>query len=159
MRRFPHPLMKIDVNWCSPQRIFLISLSISIPMILRNRGGDPLSCCWYEKGEKENAKTQFSHKKKNHHHPTYPAEAGVDVIDTAIDCFSGMTSQPSMGAVVNALAASPAATGLDPRAICDLNEYWGEVFSVFFFFFFFFFQELNPCFCRFDNCMSHLKVE
>jgi len=54
-------------------------------------------------------------------------DAGVDVIDTAIDCFSGMTSQPSMGAVVNALAAGPYDTGLNPRVISDVNEYWGEV--------------------------------
>lgn len=31
------------------------------------------------------------------------AEAGADVIDVAVDSMSGMTSQPSMGAVVAAL--------------------------------------------------------
>ena len=37
------------------------------------------------------------------------AEAGADVVDVAVDSMSGMTSQPSMGAVV----ASCERTGLD----------------------------------------------
>ncbi|VDQ08997.1 unnamed protein product [Trichobilharzia regenti] len=31
------------------------------------------------------------------------AEAGVDIVDVAVDSMSGLTSQPSMGAVVACL--------------------------------------------------------
>ena len=34
------------------------------------------------------------------------AQAGADVVDVAVDAMSGMTSQPSMGAVVAALQGS-----------------------------------------------------
>lgn len=51
-------------------------------------------------------------------------EAGADVADTAIDSFSGMTSQPSMGAVVHALEDTPLRTGIDTTLLADLNDYW-----------------------------------
>ncbi len=35
------------------------------------------------------------------------AEAGADVVDAAIDSMSGMTSQPSMGALVASLKVLP----------------------------------------------------
>jgi pyruvate carboxylase len=35
------------------------------------------------------------------------AEAGADVVDAAIDSMSGMTSQPSMGALVASLKVPP----------------------------------------------------
>jgi len=34
------------------------------------------------------------------------AKAGADVVDVAIDSMSGMTSQPAMGSIVNALRFS-----------------------------------------------------
>lgn len=39
------------------------------------------------------------------------AEAGADVIDVAVDSMSGMTSQPSMGAIVAALERTELDTG------------------------------------------------
>jgi pyruvate carboxylase len=51
-------------------------------------------------------------------------EAGADIADTAIDSFSGMTSQPSMGAVVHALNDSPLQTGIDTVQLAELNDYW-----------------------------------
>ena len=39
------------------------------------------------------------------------AEAGADVVDVAVDSLSGMTSQPSMGAIVAALQNSEKETG------------------------------------------------
>jgi len=39
------------------------------------------------------------------------AEAGADVVDVAVDSMSGMTSQPSMGAVVASLQGTPLDTG------------------------------------------------
>lgn len=39
------------------------------------------------------------------------AEAGADVVDVAVDSMSGLTSQPSMGAVVAALEGTDLSTG------------------------------------------------
>ena len=39
------------------------------------------------------------------------AEAGADVVDVAVDAMSGMTSQPSMGAVVASVENSERDTG------------------------------------------------
>ena len=39
------------------------------------------------------------------------AEAGADVVDVAVDSMSGMTSQPSMGALVASLERTPLQTG------------------------------------------------
>lgn len=52
------------------------------------------------------------------------AEAGADIVDCAIDSMSGLTSQPSMGAIVNALAGTPLDTGIDPRHMLILSNYW-----------------------------------
>ena len=38
-------------------------------------------------------------------------EAGADIVDVAVDSMSGMTSQPSMGAIVAALQDSDDDTG------------------------------------------------
>ncbi len=54
-------------------------------------------------------------------------EEGVDVIDAAIDAMSGGTSQPCMGALVEALRHTPRDTGLDPAAIRTLSFYWEGV--------------------------------
>jgi pyruvate carboxylase len=40
------------------------------------------------------------------------AEAGADVVDVAVDSMSGLTSQPSMGAVVSSLANTELDTGI-----------------------------------------------
>lgn len=39
------------------------------------------------------------------------AESGADVVDVAVDSMSGMTSQPSMGALVASLERTPYDTG------------------------------------------------
>ena len=41
-------------------------------------------------------------------------DAGVDVVDGAIDAMSGLTSQPNLGSIVEALRYGPRDTGLDP---------------------------------------------
>lgn len=51
-------------------------------------------------------------------------ETGADVIDVAIDCMSGLTSQPSMGAIVGALQDTPLDTGIDFKLVSNLNDYW-----------------------------------
>ena len=55
------------------------------------------------------------------------AEAGADVVDVAIDGMSGMTSQPSMGAVVASLKGTELDTGLGLDSIEPLGTYWDDV--------------------------------
>jgi len=55
------------------------------------------------------------------------AEAGVDAVDAAMDAFSGGTSQPCLGSVVEALAGDARDTGLDIGAIREISDYWGGV--------------------------------
>lgn len=54
------------------------------------------------------------------------AEAGCDVVDVAVDSMSGMTSQPSMGAVVAALLNTPQNTGIDLTSVFKYSSYWEE---------------------------------
>ena len=55
------------------------------------------------------------------------AEAGVDIVDCAIDSMSSMTSQPSLNAVVTALQGQVRDTGLDPVRLQELSDYWSDV--------------------------------
>jgi len=55
------------------------------------------------------------------------AQAGADVVDTAIDSMSGTTSQPSMGAVVASLRGTKLDTGVDLSEIQKLSDYWEEL--------------------------------
>lgn len=55
------------------------------------------------------------------------AYAGADVVDCAVDSMSGMTSQPSLGAVVAALQGHPLDTQLDLEAISNVSLYWEQV--------------------------------
>jgi len=54
------------------------------------------------------------------------AHAGADMIDCCFDSFSGLTSQPSMGAIVNALSGSELDTGISPSLILPLSLYWEQ---------------------------------
>ena len=55
------------------------------------------------------------------------AEAGVDIVDVAIESMSSMTSQPSMNAVVAALHGQERDTGVDPDELQKLSDYWADV--------------------------------
>jgi pyruvate carboxylase len=55
------------------------------------------------------------------------ADAGVDAVDAAMDAFSGGTSQPCLGSIVEALRNTPRDTGLDIAAIRRLSNYWEQV--------------------------------
>lgn len=55
------------------------------------------------------------------------AEAGVDVVDTAISSMAGLTSQPSMNAVVAALERNERDTGLKLDELQKLTDYWADV--------------------------------
>ncbi len=54
-------------------------------------------------------------------------DAGVDAIDAAMDAFSGGTSQPCLGSVVEALRNTDRDTGLDIAAIRAMSGYWEQV--------------------------------
>ncbi|MFK7918505.1 MAG: pyruvate carboxylase [Ilumatobacter sp.] len=64
---------------------------------------------------------------------TYVAaiDAGVDAVDAAAPPLSGMTSQPSIAAVVSMTDDTERATGLSLDAIGDLEPYWESVRRVY----------------------------
>ncbi|UWP97644.1 pyruvate carboxylase [Aliiroseovarius crassostreae] len=53
--------------------------------------------------------------------------AGVDAVDAAMDSFSGGTSQPCLGSIVEALRHTDRDTGLSIEAIREINDYWEHV--------------------------------
>ncbi|MCR9247619.1 MAG: pyruvate carboxylase [bacterium] len=54
-------------------------------------------------------------------------ESGVHIVDTALAPMAGLTSQPSMNALIAALRGHPQETGLTNRAIQPLADYWEAV--------------------------------
>ena len=55
------------------------------------------------------------------------SDAGVDVVDAAMDAFSGGTSQPCMGSIVEALHNSERDTGINIENLREISDYWGQV--------------------------------
>ena len=53
--------------------------------------------------------------------------AGVDCIDAAMDSFSGNTSQPTLGSIVESLKSTDRDTGLDIGAIREISNYFEQV--------------------------------
>ena len=58
-------------------------------------------------------------------------EAGADAVDLAIDSMSGLTSQPSMGAVVAALQGTELDTGINMDDVTLVNEYWEQTRQIY----------------------------
>lgn len=54
-------------------------------------------------------------------------EAGVDAVDGAMDAMSGLTSQPSLGAIVAALEHTERDSGLTHGRIAPFSRYWEGV--------------------------------
>src|SRR5580698_9977277 len=54
-------------------------------------------------------------------------EAGVDAVDGAIDALSGLTSQPNLGSIVEALRFGPRDPGIDPDNLRVISAYWEQV--------------------------------
>ncbi|CAH8508031.1 unnamed protein product [Dicrocoelium dendriticum] len=52
------------------------------------------------------------------------AEAGADILDVAVDSMSGLTSQPSMGAIAAVLKDTPLDTELSLKDISKYSFYW-----------------------------------
>ncbi len=55
------------------------------------------------------------------------AQAGVDVVDAAMDALSGGTAQPALGSIVEALRNTDRETHLDMGAIRAISSYWEAV--------------------------------
>lgn len=55
------------------------------------------------------------------------AEAGVDIVDTAFNSMSGLTSQPALNSVVAALENTDRATGIDLDEIQEIADYWNDI--------------------------------
>ncbi len=55
------------------------------------------------------------------------ADAGVDIADGAMASMSGMTSQPCLNSLVQALRHTERDTGLDQMALDELSRYWSAV--------------------------------
>jgi pyruvate carboxylase len=54
-------------------------------------------------------------------------DAGVDVVDAAMDALSGNTSQPTLGSIVEALKGTDRDTGLNVTAIREISNYFEQV--------------------------------
>ena len=59
------------------------------------------------------------------------AEAGVDIVDLAIESMSSVTSQPSLNSVVYALRGTERDTGLEPDELQELTRYYEDVRKVY----------------------------
>lgn len=55
------------------------------------------------------------------------ANAGADAVDACTDSLSGMTSQPSIGAVLASLEGSDLFPGLDVHHVRALDTYWAQI--------------------------------
>ena len=52
------------------------------------------------------------------------SEVGLDVADGAMASMAGLTSQPSLSAVVESLRFTPRDTGIDHQALIEISRYW-----------------------------------
>ncbi|KAK6865497.1 pyruvate carboxylase [Apiospora arundinis] len=55
------------------------------------------------------------------------AQAGADAVDAATDSLSGMTSQPSINAIIASLEGSAFESGLNPGHVRALDTYWAQL--------------------------------
>lgn len=55
------------------------------------------------------------------------AEAGADAVDAASDSMSGMTSQPSIGAILASLEGTDLDPGLNGQNVRALDTYWSQL--------------------------------
>src|SRR5690606_35852616 len=54
-------------------------------------------------------------------------EAGCDAVDGAMDAMSGLTSQPNLGSIVEALRHGERDPGIDTTNLRRLSSYWEQV--------------------------------
>ncbi|MCC7410782.1 MAG: pyruvate carboxylase [Gammaproteobacteria bacterium] len=56
-------------------------------------------------------------------------DAGCDAVDAAVDSMSGLTSQPNLGSIVEALRHDERSTGIDPEHLRVVSRYFEQVRS------------------------------
>jgi pyruvate carboxylase len=54
-------------------------------------------------------------------------DAGADAVDAAMDAMSGLTSQPNLGSLIEALRHGPRDSGIDPDRLRLISSYWEQV--------------------------------
>jgi pyruvate carboxylase len=59
-------------------------------------------------------------------------QAGVDIVDTAFNSMSGLTSQPALNSVAAALKNTDRDTGIDLKGIQQISDYWDAVRPVYY---------------------------
>ncbi|NTV91487.1 MAG: pyruvate carboxylase subunit B, partial [Clostridiales bacterium] len=59
------------------------------------------------------------------------ANAGVDIVDTAFNSMSGLTSQPALNSVVAAMENTERATGISLSGLQKISDYWSAVRPVY----------------------------
>ena len=59
------------------------------------------------------------------------SNAGVDIIDSAFNSMSGLTSQPALNSIAAALEGTDRETGLDIDGIQEISDYWAAVRPVY----------------------------
>src|SRR6185437_5022510 len=52
------------------------------------------------------------------------ADVGLDIADGAVASMAGLTSQPSLNALVESLRFTTRETGIDPKALIEMSRYW-----------------------------------
>ncbi len=55
------------------------------------------------------------------------ADVGVDAADAAMDSFSGLTSQPCLGSIIEALRHTERETGIEAATVRAFSDYWEQV--------------------------------
>jgi len=60
------------------------------------------------------------------------SQAGVDVVDCALEAMSGLTSQPSFNSLVEALKGSERETGFDIENIGKIDDYYKQLRGVYY---------------------------
>ena len=59
------------------------------------------------------------------------SEAGVDIVDSALQTMSGLTSQPSLNAIVEALKNTERDTNIDLYGYEELSSYYGDLRQIY----------------------------
>lgn len=72
------------------------------------------------------------------------AEAGVDIVDTAFNSMSGLTSQPALNSVVEAMQHTKRDTGFDTKQLQAIDDYW---------------QSVRPIYKPFESCLKSATTE
>ena len=57
------------------------------------------------------------------------SSAGCDIVDGAVSSMSGLTSQPSLNAIISSLEGTERASNVDIESLDEIARYWGSVRS------------------------------